>query len=248
MTETSHPETRVGMKARGYSIIFLVLVAVTLASLLTGEILFARNTPDSTIRTGIILGVSTLKALLIVMFYMHLKFESRPVQIVAAVPVLFLAILMIMLSAFPNPSVGGTPGTSPGGHGDGPEVAPAGGGAEAAHPPAGAAEPSGESRVAAGEALFKGKGIATPCSACHSAGAERVLGPGLKGVGAKGEAYIREAIVNPGAQIAEGTPPYMDVMPKTFAKELCGKETLNPAAVAGCQKLDDLVAYLVSLK
>ncbi len=238
MTEASHPEAHVGMKAKGYTIIFLVLIAVTLASLLTGEILFARNSPASGVRTLIILGISTVKALLIVMFYMHLKFEPRPVQIVAALPLLFLAILMVILSAFPNPTVAVA---ADGGHGGGaPEVPPVAGGT---------APHAGEGGAASGQAIFQGKSvITTPCSACHSAGAERILGPGLKGVGANGEAYIRESIVNPSAKIAEGQPPYIDVMPKTFAKELCGKETKNPADLTGCKNLDDLVAYLESLK
>lgn len=245
MTEAAHPEAHVGMKAKGYTVIFLVLIGVTLASILTAEILIARNSPASAARTGIILTISTVKALLIALFYMHLKFEPRPVQITAAVPMLFLAILMAILTAFPNPTVGGVPGTVPGVHG-GPEAAPAGEGGDAGSLPA--PGETGESRVAAGEAIFQGKGIATPCSACHSPGAERILGPGLKGVGAKGEEYIRESIVNPSAKIAAGDPPYSDVMPKTFAKELCGKDTRNPADLAGCQNLDDLVLYLESLK
>lgn len=239
MTEAAHPEARVGMKAKGYTVIFLVLIGVTLASLLTGEILIARNSSASGVRTSIILGISTVKALLIVMFYMHLKFEPRPVQVVAAIPLLFLAILMVILTAFPNPTVAVA---AAGGHGPPqPEVPPVPGGA--------VRSPEATGGVAAGQAIFQGKSaITTPCSACHSTGPERVLGPGLKGVGAKGEEYIRESIVNPSAKIAAGDPPYLDAMPKTFAKELCGKDTKDPAEVAGCMNLDDLVAYLVSMK
>lgn len=255
MTETaaSHPAG-----ARKYSLIFLVLIAVTLFSLLTAEILIARNSPASSARTAIILLVSMVKALLIILFYMHLKYESRPVQIVATVPVLFMAILMVILTAFPNPVVAVA---ATGGHGGpGAEVPPVPGGAAAPHAP-GEKPASGGTSVAAGEtnrtpsvseasplrgeAIFKGKGLSIACSACHSAGSDRIVGPGLKGAGALGADFIRESIVNPSAKIAAGFP---DAMPKTFAKDLCGKETKSPADVAGCKNLEDLVAYLESLK
>ncbi len=149
MAEAVHPGAPVGLKAKGYTIIFLVLIGVTLASLLTGEILIARNSPASAARASIILGISTIKALLIVMFYMHLKFEPRPVQIMAAIPVLFLAILMVILAAFPNPTVGGAPGTVPRELG-GAEAVPATGGGEAGRFPAPAA--TGEPGIPVGEA------------------------------------------------------------------------------------------------
>ncbi|MBI4362223.1 MAG: cytochrome c [Euryarchaeota archaeon] len=76
--------------------------------------------------------------------------------------------------------------------------------------------------------------VASPaCTSCHATGDSRIVGPGLKGVGSKGDAYIRESIVSPDAVVVSGFPP--GVMPKTF------KDQLSP------EQLDDLVAYLKSL-
>lgn len=70
------------------------------------------------------------------------------------------------------------------------------------------------------------------------------MGPGLAGVSAKGEAYVRESIVEPGAKIAEGFAPAMP----DFDRQLCGKKATDAADVADCAALNDLVAYLLSLK
>lgn len=99
--------------------------------------------------------------------------------------------------------------------------------------------------MARGKSLF-----ATSCAACHSPqqpfapGKGTPVGPGLAGVSAKGEAYIRESIVEPGAKIAEGFAPAMP----DFDRQLCGKKASSAADVADCQALDDLVAYLLSLQ
>ena len=81
--------------------------------------------------------------------------------------------------------------------------------------------------IANGQSKFSSLG----CSGCHLTGTNRFVGPGLAGISARGDDYIRESIVDPSAVITDGFP---DIMPKTFA-------TLEESDIA------DLVAYLKSL-
>ena len=68
-------------------------------------------------------------------------------------------------------------------------------------------------RVAAGEQLFNDNG----CSACHSTGADKRVGPGLKGIYERAatrtsldaDAYIEESLRQPGAFFADDLPAVM---------------------------------------
>ncbi|MBX3080584.1 MAG: cytochrome c [Anaerolineae bacterium] len=81
------------------------------------------------------------------------------------------------------------------------------------------------------------------CNACHRVDSEkRLVGPGLFNVsiraahrvdGLSAEAYIRQSIIDPGAYVVDG---YQNIMPKTFRKAFTDAQ------------LDDLIAYLTSLK
>jgi len=81
--------------------------------------------------------------------------------------------------------------------------------------------------IANGESLFKGLG----CSACHTTGSDKLVGPGLSGISSKGNDYILESIVDPAAVIVYG---FNNLMPTTFASL---KES----------DLEDLIAYLKTL-
>ena len=85
--------------------------------------------------------------------------------------------------------------------------------------------------------------LASGCAACHAIdslpGAAGAIGPNLTPIGAKGEAYIRESIVDPNAVIAEECPTdpcQPGLMPQTFGQSLSQEE------------LDALVAYLLTLR
>ncbi|MEM3086582.1 MAG: c-type cytochrome [Halobacteria archaeon] len=103
----------------------------------------------------------------------------------------------------------------------------------------------------AGDAARGRELFAASCAACHNpqqpfaAGKGTPVGPGLAGVSARGEEHIRESIVEPGAKVAEGFAP---AMPDSFDQQLCGKKASSAADVADCAGLNDLVAYLASLK
>jgi len=80
-----------------------------------------------------------------------------------------------------------------------------------------------------GETIF-----AENCVACHSTGADQIVGPGLAGIADRtaSDDYIRESIVDPGAFVVEG---FQNIMPSTIGDSLSSGD------------LDDLVAYLGTL-
>ena len=89
-----------------------------------------------------------------------------------------------------------------------------------------------------GEKVFGANG----CSACHSTGANKVIGPGLAGILARAESrgtgqtaeeYIRTSIIDPGALVVEEFSD--NVMPSTFGTSISDSD------------LQDLIAYLSTL-
>lgn len=82
-------------------------------------------------------------------------------------------------------------------------------------------------KIENGKSKFKGLG----CSGCHKTDSGKLVGPGLAGIGAKGDDYIRTSIVDPAAEIVDG---YNNLMPTSFAS-------------LKSSELDDLVAYLKTL-
>ena len=96
---------------------------------------------------------------------------------------------------------------------------------------------AGGDAASAGKALFAETVIGTQagCSTCHSLDGSVVVGPSMQGVGSREtEAYIRESILDPNADLVEGFPA--DTMPNVWGTELSGEQ------------VDQLVAYLVTLK
>lgn len=88
-----------------------------------------------------------------------------------------------------------------------------------------------------GSAADRGKAIVDKqgCLACHMiTGTTVTVGPNLSKVGSKDEAYLRQSITDPNAVVAAGFPK--DIMPKDYGKKLSS------------QQLDDLIAYLKTLK
>jgi mono/diheme cytochrome c family protein len=104
---------------------------------------------------------------------------------------------------------------------------PAGTTTQATQPPP---APAGD--AAAGKQVFNAQG----CGSCHTfsaAGASGSVGPNLdEALKGKDDAFIRESVVDPNKQIAQGYPG--NVMPDNFGDMLTPKQ------------LDDLVAFLGS--
>jgi cytochrome c oxidase subunit II len=95
-----------------------------------------------------------------------------------------------------------------------------------------AEEQGGEEQAAGtpGEQIFTSAG----CAGCHAlaaAGSDAAVGPDLGQLSQANERYVRESIVDPGAEIAEGFED--GVMPENFGEELSEEE------------IDALVKYLL---
>jgi mono/diheme cytochrome c family protein len=101
----------------------------------------------------------------------------------------------------------------------------------------------GTGDAAAGEKVFANE-AAPVCSSCHSLEAGVTLvGPSLAKIGAEAssivagksaEQYLRESVTDPNAFVVEGFPA--NVMPGTYGSQLTSEQ------------IDDLVAYMLSLK
>ena len=85
--------------------------------------------------------------------------------------------------------------------------------------------------------------LASGCTACHTidslSGARGAIGPDLTRIGARGDAFVRESIVDPNAVIAPDCPfgsCQPGLMPQDFEQRLSQEE------------LDALVAYLLTLR
>lgn len=95
-----------------------------------------------------------------------------------------------------------------------------------------------EDPAALGKELFNQQVIGTQpgCVTCHSLNpGEVIVGPSLAGIASRAdEAYIRESILNPNAQVVEGFPA--DTMPNVWGDELTEEQ------------IDQLVAFLLTLK
>jgi mono/diheme cytochrome c family protein len=111
-----------------------------------------------------------------------------------------------------------------------PEPPPPPGETEQQPPPPMRTEPSGSPE--AGKAVFAAQG----CGGCHTfaaAGSSGSTGPKLdETLSGKDAAFVRQSIVDPNAEIAQGFGP--GVMPQTYQDQLSAAQ------------LDDLVAFLTA--
>jgi mono/diheme cytochrome c family protein len=140
-------------------------------------------------------------------------FPGRSLRVFALIAVLLVAAMLAAVEVFGESHqfgeahAGEEPGTT--------EPTETGGG-------------GGEGDPAAGEQVF----AANQCANCHTlqaAGATATIGPNLdETLQGKDPGYIRESIVNPSAQIAEG---FQDgLMPKDYGEKLSDEELANLVA------------------
>lgn len=92
-TESSAaPAAGAGHKSPNYYLIWLVLAVITLAEV---GVAFITAIPKTALVVILIL-MAIWKALLVAMYYMHLKFEPRRLWIIVAAP-LPLAVILVMV-------------------------------------------------------------------------------------------------------------------------------------------------------
>jgi cytochrome c oxidase subunit 4 len=84
-----------------YLLVFVALAILTAA--ITGIELLAQagtiNLPRSLLNT-VFLAMSVIKALLVVLFYMHLKYDSKVYSLLFGLPVLFAVVFVALLLIF----------------------------------------------------------------------------------------------------------------------------------------------------
>jgi cytochrome c oxidase subunit 4 len=74
-----------------YVTIYFILVFLTFASILISQIVHRQKAP------AYVFTISTVKALLIALFYMHLKYEGRWVLAFAIIPLIIFALVLFAL-------------------------------------------------------------------------------------------------------------------------------------------------------
>jgi len=73
-----------------YVTIYFILVILTFASIFISQIIHRKHAPP------FVFAISTIKALLIALFYMHLKYENRWVIALAVIPLIIFTIILFV--------------------------------------------------------------------------------------------------------------------------------------------------------
>lgn len=223
-----HPESQEHQSRhptfKQYVIIATILFVITIVEFL---IIVPEDLQGSSIVVGPLIALSAVKFAIVIMFYMHLKFDSRMyTMIFAGGLALGLSVVVAVLALFgsfqPTPRDFAEANATAFEHGsEGGEHEPA----EPPQPPAAPPPPQGPPEeppaqaasgnadlVAQGQSIFNGKG---GCAACHaiegiSSGA---VGPDLTHIGTdaanrkpgtSARDYIHESIRDPQAFVASG--------------------------------------------
>jgi cytochrome c oxidase subunit 4 len=73
-----------------YVTIYFILVILTFASIFISQIVHRKHVPP------FVFAISTIKALIIALFYMHLKYENRWVIALALIPLIIFTIILFV--------------------------------------------------------------------------------------------------------------------------------------------------------
>ncbi|MGQ0563404.1 MAG: cytochrome C oxidase subunit IV family protein [Gemmatimonadota bacterium] len=88
-------ETQIEHKTPNYYLIWVVLFVLTLAEV---GVAFVSSIPRQVLIL-LLLAMAVWKALLVAMYYMHLKFEPRKLWVMAAAPLPLAVILVVIVLA-----------------------------------------------------------------------------------------------------------------------------------------------------
>lgn len=78
-----------------YTVVFGVLAVLTLIEVLIG------SAPEGFVKTAALMSIAVLKALLVVLFYMHLRTDNRIFAVVLGLPLLIVILSILYLLAVP---------------------------------------------------------------------------------------------------------------------------------------------------
>jgi len=96
---------------RAYLTIYAVLIALLVATVAAASVDFGQYTGLPWLNTAIALIIALIKALLVVLFFMHVMVSSRTTWVIAAAGFFWLAILLVLTAAdysTRTPNTGGT--------------------------------------------------------------------------------------------------------------------------------------------
>jgi len=227
--ETNHPTPLTYFRA---AIILIIITAVEV-----GIVYLPVLEP---IMIPLLIGLSMVKFAIVVLFYMHLKFDHRLFSwmFLGGLTVALFAFITVLtlFQVFSNPNAPDVI-TVAAKHEEEKHVE------EVSKEPSSTEQPSSETTStdtqSTGDLL-----VIKGCSACHSvtgiSGATGVLGPSLDGIGSRAssrqqglsaEDYIRESIESPTAFVVEGFDPIMPELRSTLSDS----------------EFEQLVSYLLSL-
>ncbi|MFQ5944894.1 MAG: cytochrome C oxidase subunit IV family protein [Anaerolineae bacterium] len=77
---------------RPYVAVFVILAILTAVEVWVGSIAMAKP-----LQIGVLLALAAGKAVLVALFYMHLRYDQRVIVLIAASPLLLMSILLIAL-------------------------------------------------------------------------------------------------------------------------------------------------------
>ena len=99
MDATTHHEEHHGPTVKMYVGIFLALCFLTVATVLAAKFDFAQMvgpTYGGFVNNVVALGIATTKASLVVLFFMHVKYENKLVGLAVVASVIWLAFLIFI--------------------------------------------------------------------------------------------------------------------------------------------------------
>lgn len=78
-----------------YTVVFGILAAATVIEVIISTL------PKGALGTAILIALSAMKAILVVLFYMHLREDSRIFAIALGIPLFIAAVAMLFLTTVP---------------------------------------------------------------------------------------------------------------------------------------------------
>lgn len=79
-----------------YTVVFGVLAVTTVLEVVIAEL------PEGVVGTGLLIGLSVMKAVLVVLFYMHLREDSRIFALALIIPLFISIVALIFLLSVPT--------------------------------------------------------------------------------------------------------------------------------------------------